>query len=148
PCGAQEVEGVGKNGPAIFSNAGFLEVTTPLTNRVQANLYGFYLGNVQSSLAMAELPVKVQKYVTITPAYLWIGVPPSGLSLVTCFPISSSHRENKSRLSSSFTTPTHHFIVPDRNMSADLYPPHEKVTLSRNRLYVAHPISFGRYKTN
>lgn len=147
-CAGQEVEGVGKNGPAVFSSAAFLEVTTPVTDRLGVNLFGFYLGNVEASIAMVEVPVKVQKYITITPAYLWIGVTPTGLSLAEGLPASSSYRENQFRPSASFTIPVHHFIVSDRNMYVDRYTPAGQVNRYRNRIYVAHPISLGRYKAN
>ena len=147
-CAGQEIEGVGESGSEIFSNATFLEVATPLTDRVQMNLYGFYLGNVEASIALAEVPIKVQKYITITPAYLWIGVPPRGLSLVQGVPASSSYRENQFRLSASFTAPFHRFIVSDRNMYADRHTPRGQVNRYRNRLYVAHPISISNYKAN
>ena len=147
-CAAQEVEGTGKNGPAVFSDATFLEVTAPLTNRVQANLYGFYLGNVGASVALVEVPVKVQKYFTIIPAYLWVGIQPAGLSLVEGVPAASSYRENQFRLAGSFTIPVHHFIVSDRNLYVDRYTPAGQVNRYRNRIYVSHPISFGRYKAH
>ena len=147
-CSGQEVEGIGKSGPAVFSDATYLEVSIPFTDRLQANLYGFYLGNIEASIALVEVPIKVQKYITITPAYLWVGVTRSGLSLAEGLPTSFPYRENQFRLSASFTIPVHHFIVSDRNMYVDRYTPAGQVNRYRNRIYVAHPISLGRYKAN
>ena len=57
---AQEVEGNGKSSGAIFSPADYIEITTPVTTRVTVNTYGFYLGNVRTSIALLEVPVILQ----------------------------------------------------------------------------------------
>jgi hypothetical protein len=62
PCAAQEVEGRGKSGSPVFLPADYLELTTPLTNRIAVNTYGFYLGNIRGSIALLEIPLAVQKH--------------------------------------------------------------------------------------
>src|SRR5215467_407177 len=78
----QEVEGNGKSSGAIFSPADYLEITTPVTSRVTVNTYEFYLGNLRTSIALLEVPTTLQKHFMITPGYLFVNVPPSGLSLL------------------------------------------------------------------
>src|SRR5437879_3242869 len=108
-CGAQEVEGSGKSGHALFSPANYIELTTPLTNRIAVNSYGFYLGNVRGSIALLEVPVTLQKHFMLTPSYLFVNVPPSGLSQLTGEPASRSYHENQFRLAGTFVTSVHNF---------------------------------------
>jgi hypothetical protein len=146
PCAAQEVEGNGKSGSAVFSPADYIELTTPLTNRIAVNTYGFYLGNVRGSIALLEVPLSVQKHFTLTPSYLFINVPPSGLSFLTGQPASASYHENQFRLAGTFVTTVHHFTISDRNMYVRRFTPTGEVNRYRNKVYLAHLLSFGSYQ--
>jgi hypothetical protein len=148
PCAAQEVEGAGKSGSAVFSNADYLELSTPLTNRVGVNTYGFYLGNVRVSIALIEVPVSVQKHFTITPSYLFVNVPPSGFTLLTGQPLASSYQENQFRLAGSLYGTFHHFTISERNMYVRRFTPTGDVNRYRNKIYVSHPLALGSYKVN
>jgi len=79
---AQEVEGDGKSSGAIFSPADYLQIITPVTRRVTVSAYGFYLGNLHTSIAFLEVPITLQKHFVVTPGYLFVNVPPGGLSLL------------------------------------------------------------------
>ena len=81
----QEVEGSGSETSegAVFSNADYVELIAPLTSKVGVNTYGFYLGNLGVNIALAEVPIALQKHLLLTPSYLYVNVPPSGLSLLT-----------------------------------------------------------------
>ncbi len=143
---AQEVEGNGKTGSALFSPAQYIELITPLTERVGINTYGFYLGNVQAGIALIEVPVSVQKHFTLTPSYLFIKVPPSGLSLLTGQPAFASYHESQFRLAGTFLSTIHGFSISDRNMYVRRFTPTGDLNRYRNRIYLAHPLSFGSYK--
>ena len=62
--------------------AGFLEFTVPLHGHVAVNLYGFYISEIGSSIALLEIPVKAAKFLTITPSYLYMTAPANGLNLL------------------------------------------------------------------
>jgi hypothetical protein len=143
---AQEVEGSGKSGTALFSPVDYVEVSTPVTNRVGVNTYGFYLGNVRGSIALVEVPLSVQKHFTLTPSYLFINVPPGGLSLLTGESALASYHENQFRLAATFVATVHHFTISDRNMYVRRFTPAGDVNRYRNKIYLAHPLSFGSYK--
>ena len=148
PCGAQEVEGNGKNAGALFSNANYVELSTPLTSHVGVNTYGFYLGNVRASIPLIEVPISLQKHFIVTPSYLFISVPPNGLSLLTGEPAVSTYRESQFRLAGTVLGTFHHFLISDRNMYVRRFTPFGDVNRYRNKIYAAHPISFGGYKAN
>lgn len=146
PVAAQEVEGSGKSGAALFSPADYIELSTPLANRIAVNTYGFYLGNLRAGVALVEVPLSVQKHFSLTPSYLYINVPASGLSLLTGEPASAAYHENQFRLAGTFVATIRHFTISDRNMYVRRYTATGDVNRYRNKIYLAHPLSFGSYK--
>jgi hypothetical protein len=148
PCAAQEVEGSGKNGSAVFSNADYLELSTPLTNRVGVNAYGFYLGNLRVGIALVEVPVSVQKHFAVTPSYLFVNVPPDGFTLLTGQSVAASYKEHQFRVAATVFTTFHHFTISERNMYVRRFTPTGEVNRYRNKIYVSHQLSLGTYKVN
>lgn len=120
---AQEVEGNGKSSGAIFSPADYLQIITPVTKRVTVSTYGFYLGNLRTSIALLEVPITLQKHFVVTPSYLFVNVPPVGLSVLT----------NQ---------------TANCNMYVRRFTPTSEINRYRNKIYVSHPLSLGSYKVN
>src|SRR6516164_2669714 len=145
---AQEVEGNGKSSGAIFSPADYLEITTPVTSHVTVNTYGFYLGNLRTSIALLEVPTTLQKHFMVTPGYLFVNVPPSGLSLLTNHIANQSYRENQFRFAGTVLTSWHGFTLSDRNMYVRRFTPTSQINRYRNKIYVSRPLSLGSYKVN
>lgn len=143
---AQEVEGRGQSGTAVFSPADYIEIVTPITRRVAVNTYGFYLGNVRTSVALLEVPIQMQKHLTLTPSYLFVNVPPTGLELLTNRSAAVSYRENQFRLAGTVSTGWHGFAFSDRNMYVRRFTPAGDVNRYRNRVTVAHPFTVGGYQ--
>ena len=144
----QEVEGNGKSSGAIFSPADYIEITTPVTTRVSVNTYGFYLGNVRTSIALLEGPITLQKHFMVTPGYLFVNVPPGGLSLLTNQTANQSYHENQFRFDGTVVTSWHGFTLSDRNMYVRRFAPTSEINRYRNKIYVGHPLSLGSYKVN
>jgi hypothetical protein len=142
------VEGAGKGGSAVFSNADYFELSTPLTNRVGINTYGFYLGNVRIGIALIEVPVSIQKHFIVTPSYLFVNVPPSGFTLLTGQPAASSYEEHQFRLAGTFITTFRGFTISERNMYVRRFTPAGDVNRYRNRIYVSRQVSLGSYKVS
>jgi len=145
---AQEVEGNGKSSGAIFSPADYLEIVTPVTRRLTVNAYGFYLGNVRTSIALLEVPITLQKHFVVTPGYLFVNVPPGGLSLLTNQTANRSYHENQFRFAGTVLTSWHGFTLSDRNMYVRRFTPTSEINRYRNKIYVGHPFSLGSYKVN
>lgn len=145
---AQEVEGNGKSSGAIFSPADYLQIITPITTRITVSTYGFYLGNLRTSIALLEAPITVQKHFVVTPGYLFVNVPPVGLSLLTNNTTSESYHENQVRFAGTVLTSWHGFILSDRNMYVRRFTPTSEINRYRNKIYVGHPLSLGSYKVN
>ena len=145
---AQEVEGNGKSSGAIFSPADYLEIVTPVTKRVTVNTYGFYLGNLRTSIGLLEVPITLQKHFLVTPGYLFVNVPPAGLALLTNQKANQSYHENQFRFAGTVLTLWHGFTLSDRNMYVRRFAPTSEINRYRNKIYVAHPLSLGSYKVN
>jgi hypothetical protein len=144
----QEVEGSGSqtSDSAVFSNAGYVELIVPLTSKVGMNTYGFYLGNLGVSIALAEVPITMQKHLVLTPSYLFVNVPPSGLSLLTKRPAYRTYRENQFRIAATIVVTWHGFLFSDRNMYVRRFTPFGDFNRYRNRVYVSHPVTIKGYK--
>ena len=145
---AQEVEGNGKSSGAIFSPADYVQLITPVARRVMVSSYGFYVGNVHTSIALLEVPITVQKHVAITPGYMFVNVPPAGLSLLTNHGANQSYHENQFRFGGTVLTSWRGFSLSDRNMYVRRFTPTSEINRYRNKIYVGHPLSFGSYKVN
>ena len=145
---AQEVEGNGKSSGAIFSPADYLQIITPVTRRVTLGTYGFYLGNVHTSIALLEVPVSLQKHFVLTPGYLFVNVPPVGLSLLNNKTVSESYHENQLRFAGTALISWHGFNLSDRNMYVRRFTPTSEINRYRNKIYITHTFSLGSYKVN
>jgi len=144
----QEVEGGNSETSygAVFSNASYVELITPLTSKIGLSLYGFYLGNLRISIALAEVPITVQKHLVLTPSYLYVNVPPPGLSLLTTKPAYRTYRENQFRLAATIVVSWHGFLFSDRNMYVRRFTPFGDFNRYRNRIYISHSVTIERYK--
>ena len=142
---SQEVEGMGNGTSALFSPADYMEISTPLTTKIGANIYGFYLGNVQAGIALIELPAKLSNHFAVTPSYLVIKVPASGLALLTQEPQNAGYRESQFRLSATLTAPWRHFNFAERNMYVRRFTPTGGVDRYRNKVFAGRQIAVGTY---
>ena len=142
------MEGNGKSSGAIFSPADYLQVITPITKRVTVSTYGFYLGNLHTSIALLEGPITLQKHLVVTPGYLFVNVLPAGLSLLTNQNANESYHENQFRFDGTVLTSWHGFTLSDRNMYVRRFTPTSEINRYRNKIYVGHPLSLGAYKAN
>jgi hypothetical protein len=104
------------------------------------------LGTLGISIALTEVPITVQKHLVLTPSYLYVNVPPSGLSLLTTKPAYRTYRENQVRVAATILTTWHGFLFSDRNMYVRRFTPFGDFNRYRNRIYVSHSVTIERYK--
>ena len=88
PCAAQELDApaapdASEGRGSLFVPGGFLGLFTPVADRVALNVYGFYYGEVAAPVAQVDVPVRMTKFLTITPAICCTRVFPSGLNTVS-----------------------------------------------------------------
>src|SRR5215470_2682568 len=89
-CAAQEVEAPGSPGGGrgpIVAPSSYLELNVPVQDRVGLNVYGFYIGNVDATAAQIDVPIRITRFLKITPSYLYLSMPASALDEVVSKPV-------------------------------------------------------------
>ena len=109
---------------AAFSGSSLLYETG-----VALNVYGFYYGEVAVPVAQVDVPVRMTKFLTITPSYLYYEVPPSGLEKATAYParFADTFEENQFRIDGTLKFSIHAFEISDRNMYVRRFRPTDDI---------------------
>jgi hypothetical protein len=145
-CVAQEVEAPGKTHDpgSVFAPTGYLELIVPLQRRIGLRLYGFYVGEVKVPVAQLDVPVQITKFLTITPSYLYVNVPASGLNTAVSrqpAQFTRNYEEHQFRIDGTLKFPIRKFEISDRNMYVRRFRPTDEINRYRNRIMVAHPLT-------
>jgi hypothetical protein len=151
PCAAQELDApaapaapdAGDGRGPIFVPGAFLGFFTPVRDRIALNLYGFYYGEVAVPVAQVDLSVRMTKFLTITPSYLYYEVPPSGLAKASAYParFADTFEENQFRIDGTLKFSIHAFEISDRNMYVRRFRPTDDMNRYRHRIAIAHPVA-------
>jgi hypothetical protein len=81
PCAAQEVDVPnGRGSGSVTAPTGWVELIAPVQQRVDLKLYGFYIGELKAPSAQVDATIRVTKFLSITPSYLYYSIPASGLN--------------------------------------------------------------------
>ena len=115
----------------------------PVHDRVAVNTYGFYYGEVKAPVAQVDVPVRVTKFLTVTPSYLYYEVPPSGLDKASKHPLGATDtfEENQFRIDATVRFSVHNFEIAERNMYVRRFRPNDAINRYRQRIGIAHPIT-------
>lgn len=149
-CVAQETEvpaGSHDRG-YIFAPTGYVEMIAPLQDRVGLRLLGFYAGDLKAPGEQLDVPIRITKSFTITPSYLHLQVPASGLNTVVAHqPAHFAHEyeENQFRIDGTFKFSVHKFEISDRNMYVRRFRPTDELNRYRNRITVSHPLAVANH---
>ncbi|MBV9083336.1 MAG: hypothetical protein JOZ62_11710, partial [Acidobacteriaceae bacterium] len=102
PCAAQEadVPANGRGSGSVFAPSGWVELIAPLQQRVDLKLYGFYIGEVKAPSTQVDATIRLTKFLSITPSYLFYSIPASGLNEVANVsrPFTRSANEHQFRI--------------------------------------------------
>jgi hypothetical protein len=147
PCAAQELDApAAPDSPdgrsSVFVPGGFLGLVTPVRDRVALNLYGFYYGEVAVPVAQVDVPVRIAKFLTVTPSYLYYQVPPSGLNTVSEKPAGffDTLEENQFRIDGTLKFSVRKLEISDRNMYVRRFLQTSDIDRYRQRIAIAHPL--------
>jgi hypothetical protein len=142
-CVAQEIDPPGGTRGPLFAPTGYLELIVPPQPRVGLKLYGFYAGEVKAPVAQLDVNIRTTKFLTITPSYLYVAVPPSGLSAAVSRPgvrFTRTYEENQFRIDGTLKFTIHKFEILERNMYVRRFRPAGQNNRYRNRIEVARPL--------
>ncbi len=127
---------------SLFVPGGFLGLAAPVRDRIAVNLYGFYYGEVDVPVAQVDVPIRMTKFLTVTPSYLYYEVPPSGLDRASAHPrgFTNTLEENQFRIDATFKFAVGRFEIADRNMYVRRFRPTDDLDRYRHRIGIAHPL--------
>ena len=150
PCAAQDVDAptnldVRDGRGSVFAPSGWMLLSTPVQPRVDLKLYGFYIGGLNTPVAQIDVPVRVTKFLTVTPSYMSYSAPPSGLNTLAPQPrgFTDSYDEQQFRIDGTLAFTVRKFEISGRNMYVRRFRPSHMgdVNRYRGRISIAHPIA-------
>ena len=153
PCAAQEQGGLDApaapaapdardgSGP-VFVPGGFVGLVTPVRDRIALNVYGFYYGEVAVPVAQVDVPIRMAKFLTITPSYLYYEVPPSGLVKASAYParFADTLEENQFRVDGTLKFSLRKLEISERNMYVRRFLQTGDIDRYRQKIAIAHPL--------
>src|SRR5690242_2423699 len=120
PCAAQEIDVPtnGRGGGSVSAPSGWVELIAPVRQRVVLKLYGFYIGEVKAPSAQIDATIRVTKFLSITPSYLYYSVPASGLNDLANVSrgFTRNLEEHQFRIDGTVVFSFHKFEISERNM--------------------------------
>jgi hypothetical protein len=143
-CVAQEVDvpsGRGKG--SVVAPSGWVELITPVKDRVDLKFYGFYIGDVSAPSAQFDATFRATRFLSITPSYLYYSVPASGLNELAnrSKGFTRSFEEHQFRIDGTVNFSFHKFEISDRNMYVRRFIAPTDINRYRNQIAVAHPLT-------
>jgi hypothetical protein len=157
PCAAQE-DGVDPPTPphigntddvrgSLFAPSTWLVLNTPVQKQVGLRLYGFYIGNVNTPVAQLDVPIRLAKFLTVTPSYMYYSVPASGLNKLPpqpgTFPDRYSYDEQQFRIDGTAAFAVRKLEISVRNMYVRRFrpTPANDINRYRGRISIAYPLA-------
>lgn len=150
PCAAQDVDvptapAAGDGRGSIFAPSAWGVVSTPLQKQINLKLSGFFIGELQVPVAQVDVPIRLAKFLTITPSYMGYSVPSSGLNKLPPQPgsYSDSYEEHQFRVDGTVAFAVRKFEISARNMYVRRFRPApvDDMNRYRGRITIAHPVA-------
>jgi Protein of unknown function (DUF2490) len=154
PCAAQEVDVPnGRGSGSVVAPSGWVELIAPLQERVDLKLYGFYIGEAKAPSAQVDATIRVTRFLSITPSYLYYSVPASGLNELANASrgFTSRYSEHQFRIDGTVMFSIHKFEISDRNMYVGRFLPtyayagqslpEKEINRYRNRIAVSRALT-------
>jgi hypothetical protein len=155
PCAAQDVDpptppGGGDGRDGLVAPSAWVMVTTPVQNRVDLKVSGFYVGELDAPVAQIDVPIRVTRFLTVTPSYMRYSVPARGLNRLPPQPgrFTSSYDEDQFRVDATVAFALGKFELSARNMYVRRFRPDpaDDMNRYRGRLAVARPLAIGGHQ--
>jgi hypothetical protein len=153
-CLAQEVDvPSGRGNGSVVVPTGWVELITPIKERVDLKLYGFYIGELQAPSAQVDATFRATKFLSITPSYLYYSIPASGVNELANRSPGFTRRieEQQFRIDGTLAFSIRKFEISERNMYVRRFLPTyiddrrslpaKEINRYRNRIAVAYPLA-------
>jgi hypothetical protein len=150
PCAAQEVDpptppaaGDGRGG--LVAPSAWVVLNAPVQKRIGFKFSGFYIGELDTPVAQIDVPIRLAKFLTVTPSYMGYSVPASGLNRLPAQPgrFTDSYDENQFRVDGTVAFAVRKFEISARNMYVRRFRPTplDDMNRYRGRVSIAHPLA-------
>ena len=152
PCAAQEVDpptvpavpDAGDGRGTVFAPSAWLVLNAPVDKQIALKLYGFYVGELGVPVTQVDVPIRMAKFLTVTPSYMYYSVPASGLNELAPKPagFTDSYKEQQFRIDGTFTFSIRNFELAARNMYVRRFRPTplDDMNRYRGRIAIARPL--------
>jgi hypothetical protein len=154
PCAAQEnvdaptvpaAPDAGDGRGTIFAPSAWVVLSAPLQKQIGLRLSGFYIGELDTPVAQIDVPIRLAKFLTVTPSYMGYSVPASGLNKVPPQPgrFTDSYDEHQFRVDGTVAFTVRKFEISARNMYVRRCRPTplDDMNRYRGRVSIAHPLA-------
>jgi hypothetical protein len=150
PCAAQDVDlptapAAGDGRGSIFAPSAWSVLSTPVQKPIALKLSGFFIGALDTPVAQVDLPIRVAKFLTVTPSYMGYSVPARGLNKLPPQPgrYTDSYDEHQFRVDGTVAFAVRKFEISARNMYVRRFRPTpvDDMNRYRGRVSVAHPLA-------
>ena len=143
---AQEVDAPAGSGTgSVSAPSGWLMLITPLQDRVDLKLSGFYIGELDVPVGQVDVSIRPTKFLTITPSYMYYSAPARGLNKLAPQPggFSDSYDEHQFRIDGTLTGSIRKLEISARNMYVRRFrpAPADDANRYRGRIGLAHPLA-------
>jgi Protein of unknown function (DUF2490) len=149
PCAAQEpdpptVPATGDGRGALFAPSAWAVLSAPVQKQIGLKFYGFYIGELNTPVAQVDAPIRMARFLTVTPSYMGYSVPASGLNKLPPQPgrFTDSYEEHQFRVDGTVAFAARRFEISARNMFVRRFRPAPANDMNRyrGRIAVAHPL--------
>jgi Protein of unknown function (DUF2490) len=153
PCAAQEVDpptvpavpDAGEGRGTLFAPSAWVVLSTPVQKQIDLKVYGFYIGDLQVPVAQVDLPIRMTKFLTVTPSYMGYSVPASGLNELApqAGKFTDSYEEHQFRVDGTVAFAVRKFEISGRNMYVRRFRPTpvDDMNRYRGRIAIARPLA-------
>ena len=154
-AGEYKLESTAKGFKSAVANN--FTVTVNARQRVDLKLYGFYIGELKAPSAQVDATIRVTKFLSITPSYLYYSVPASGLNELANVSrgFTRNLEEHQFRIDGTVVFSFHKFEISERNMYVRRFLPtymyggkslpEKEINRYRNRIAIAYPLAAGSH---
>ena len=150
PCAAQEVDpptppDAGDGRGSLFAPSAWFVLNAPVQKQVGLKFSGFYIGGIDTPVAQVDVPIRLAKFLTVTPSYMGYSVPSSGLNKLPPQPgsFTDSYDEHQFRVDGTVAFAVRKLEITGRNMYVRRFRPDpvDDMNRYRGRIGIAHPLA-------
>jgi Protein of unknown function (DUF2490) len=149
PCAAQEVDpptlpAAGDGRDALLAPSAWVTLSAPVQKQIGLKFSGFYIGALDTPVVQVDVPIRMAKFLTVTPSYMGYTVPARGLNKLPPRPgsFTDSYDEHQFRVDGTVAFAVRTLEVTARNMYVRRFrpAPADDMNRYRGRIGIAHPL--------